>query len=125
MLGEVDVHAVIAVRDLDKAQDFYVDILGLDVLRKDMESILLKSGNTKLLLYISDNAGTNKATSASWDVGDVEGAVAELRDAGVKFEQYDEIAGVTRVDDVYTIGITKTAWFQDPDGNVLCVSSGI
>jgi len=40
----------------------------------------------------------------------------------VSFEHYD-IPGATLDGDIYTMGDLRTAWFKDPDGNILNVVS--
>ena len=55
--------------------------------------------DTRILVYESQYAGTNKATAASWLVENIEQAIADLKDKGVSFEQY-ELPGATREGDV-------------------------
>ena len=48
----------------------------------------------------------------------------ELRSKGVTFEHYDDLPGTTREGDVHTMGgQMKSAWFKDPDGNILNVGN--
>jgi hypothetical protein len=82
-----------------------------------------KSGNSTVLVYKSQFAGSNKATSITWVVDDVEGTVKDLKAKGVSFEHYD-FPGMTRKGDVHIAGKSKAAWFKDPDGNILAVVSG-
>lgn len=123
MLGDNNVHAVIAVSDLTAAKAFYVGTLGMQLLGEDASNAVLKSGDSRLLLYVSDYVGTNKATIAFWEVDDVEAMVEELRGKGVSFEQYDDMEGVVRKGDIHIMGETKAAWFKDPDGNILSVGN--
>ena len=63
---------------------------------------------------------TNKATAVSWGVGnDLDKIVADLKTKGVTFEQYDNLPNVTREGDVHIMGDLRSAWFRDPDGNIL------
>jgi hypothetical protein len=83
-----------------------------------------KSGNASVLVYVSQYAGTNQATSATWVVGDdIERLVQGLKAKGVSFEHYD-LPGTTRKGDVHGTGKTKAAWFKDPDGNILALVNG-
>jgi hypothetical protein len=75
-----------------------------------------------LFVYPSEYAGTNKATYASWTVDDVAATVTELKGKGIAFEQYD-LPGMTRDGDIHTMGPETAAWFKDPDGNILAISS--
>ena len=117
MLGDSKAIATIAVKNLDVAKKFYRDKLGLELVSEQMETTSYKTGNTTLLVYKSDFAGTNKATSATWTVDDVEGLVKKLKAKGVVFEHYD-LPGLTRNGDIHSAGKYKLAWFKDPDGNI-------
>ena len=123
MLGDKDVVATIAVRDIAVASDFYEGTLGLQRAEYDSPdptAIVYRAGNTALLVYQSQYAGTNAATSASWGVGDdFEAIVLQLAEKGVEFERYDDLPGTTREGDVHHMGPLKAAWFKDPDGNIL------
>jgi catechol 2,3-dioxygenase-like lactoylglutathione lyase family enzyme len=117
--------ATIAVRDVKAARQFYEGKLGLWPVSTDMpEAPVYQSGSSKVLLYQSQYAGTNKATAATWPVGDdIETEVEALKSKGVTFEHYD-LPGMTRKGEVHVGGGTKAAWFKDPDGNILALVSG-
>ena len=71
MLGDKDAMATIAVKDIAAAKRFYGATLGLK--QVDMEGggvAVYRSGTSKLVVYQSDFAGTNKATSATWGRAD-------------------------------------------------------
>lgn len=121
MLGNTDALATVAVKDLTAAAAFYEGKVGLKKLESEEKEVLLyQSGNTRLLVYQSQFAGTNKATAATWAVDDVDGQVRELRNKGIVFEHYD-FPGVTREGDVHVSGKRRNAWFKDPDGNILSI----
>ncbi len=120
MLGDKTAVATISVKDLEAAKNFYEGTLGLTKSGDDPGGILYKSGNSSVLVYQSEFAGTNKATAASWGVGDdIEKIVADLKGKGVSFEHYDSIPGATLQGDIHVMGELKAAWFKDPDGNIL------
>jgi catechol 2,3-dioxygenase-like lactoylglutathione lyase family enzyme len=120
MLGSKNAAATLAVSDLQRARDFYENTLGLEPLEEVPESVLYKSGDSVLLVYPSEYAGTNKATAATWAVGDdFEAIVQELGTKGVTFEHYDDLPDTTREGDVHVIGEFKGVWLKDPDGNIL------
>ena len=125
MLGNKDAAANIAVKNLETARRFYEGTLGLKQAGAEgNELVAYRSGNSTLLVYRSDYAGTNKATTATWTVGeDLEKIARELKQKGVVFEHYD-MPGMTRNGDVHVAGKMKVAWFKDPDGNILCIVSG-
>lgn len=123
MLGNKDADANIAVKNLEIAKKFYEDTLGLiQVAAEGQEVIVLKSGNSTVNVYRSQYAGTNKATTVTWVVGeDIESVVQQLKAKGITFEH--DMPGVTRVGDVHISGDMKVAWFKDPDGNILNIAS--
>jgi catechol 2,3-dioxygenase-like lactoylglutathione lyase family enzyme len=119
MLGKSDATPMIAVKDLDRARQFYEEKLGLKEVDDFGEGFMLKSGDTKLSVYRSDFAGTNKATALTFDVEDIEEEVQALKEKGIFFEKYD-LEGLSPRGDFYEgEGGFKTAWFKDPDGNIL------
>jgi catechol 2,3-dioxygenase-like lactoylglutathione lyase family enzyme len=124
MLGDKDAASNVAVKSLETAKKFYEEILGLTPVGSEgEEAIVFKSGNSTVYVYRSQYAGTNKATAISWVVGDnIEGVVQQLKAKGVTFEHYD-MPGVTRNGDVHVADDMKVAWFKDPDGNILNITS--
>jgi hypothetical protein len=83
----------------------------------------LRSGNSTIVVYESQFAGTNKATSATWGVGkEMDSIVRNLKEAGIAFEHYDT-PGLSREGDVHVAGKFKAAWFKDPDGNILHINN--
>ena len=124
MLGKADATPMIAVKDLDRARNFYEGTLGLETKEDFGEGLTMKSGDTTVNVYRSEYAGTNKATALNFDVDDIESEVKELKDKGVFFEHYD-LPGLEQHGDLYVgEGGFKTAWFKDPDGNILSLIQG-
>lgn len=116
--------AIVAVSDIERARRFYSDTLGLELEEEGMEGVLVyKTGTTKLVVYPSEFAGTNKANAVVWDCGaGIDAITADLRAKGVKFEHY-EMDGVTYKDGVHEAEGFKMVWFKDPDGNILHLNS--
>jgi catechol 2,3-dioxygenase-like lactoylglutathione lyase family enzyme len=124
MLEKMDVVANLAVKDMDRARRFYADTLGLKQVDSEGDQVIaFRSGNSKILVYKSQYAGSNKATAATWTVGEeMEGLVRSLKTKGVAFEHYD-MPDMTREGDLHVCGNMKVAWFKDPDGNILSIAS--
>jgi catechol 2,3-dioxygenase-like lactoylglutathione lyase family enzyme len=119
MLGKADATPMIAVTDIDRAKQFYSGKLGLKPVQEmGGDFFMLKSGDTTLNVYRSEFAGTNKATALTFDVDDIDAEVRELKDKGITFEHYD-VQGLKADGDIYSGEGIKTAWFKDPDGNIL------
>jgi catechol 2,3-dioxygenase-like lactoylglutathione lyase family enzyme len=123
MLGSYDAMTTLGVRDLATARSFYEGKLGLSVIDDSLDrAINYGAGTASLFVYVSDFAGTNKATAVNWNVGpEIEGVVAALRDKGVAFEHY-ELPGLTLDGDVHIGAGMRLAWFKDPDGNIHALS---
>ena len=122
MLGGHDVGATLAVSDFEAAKKFYEDTLGLTTATAMEGAAIYTSGASRLLVYQSEFAGTNKATAATWVVGGAFDLVIEdLRDKGVVFEHYDDLPDTTREGDIHTMGEMRGVWFKDPDGNILSI----
>jgi catechol 2,3-dioxygenase-like lactoylglutathione lyase family enzyme len=105
------------VRQMDRAVNFYAQVLGLTVLyRAGDEFAMLDAGaGLKIGLHPagpeSPPPGTNGASQIGFDVrGPIDEAVRELQSRGVSFIERD---GGPIVDDE----AVKLAFFTDPDGN--------
>ena len=119
MLADKDSSAIVAVRDIAAARKFYVDTLGLEPDQDGDNMLVLKTGNTRLVVYVSDYAGTNKANAVVWGVGeDLDAIVSTLLGKGVKFEHYPDM-GLDYSGGIHSSGDFKAVWLKDPDGNVL------
>jgi catechol 2,3-dioxygenase-like lactoylglutathione lyase family enzyme len=125
MLSDKAALATLPVKDIEVAKKFYETTVGLTPVPTAEEGVMgFRSGSSTVLVYESQFAGTNKATAATWVVGDeVETVVQALKAKGVKFEHYD-LPDTTRQGDVHVSGDTKVAWFKDPDGNILSLVNG-
>lgn len=120
MLGRANATPMIAVKDLDRARKFYQETLGLNT-KEEMggEVLTVQSGDTPITVYRSEFAGTNKATALTFNVDDIDKEVGELKGKGIFFEKFN-VPGLEPRGDLY-VGEKgfKTAWFKDPDGNIL------
>ena len=126
MLSEGKVLATIAVKDLGISKAFYGETLGLKQVEENPAGVTYEcGGGSRVFVYQSGMAGTNQATCATWNVADVEAAVSALGANGVTFEHYD-MPGATLQGDIHVWEgemSMKTAWFKDPDGNILNLGS--
>jgi catechol 2,3-dioxygenase-like lactoylglutathione lyase family enzyme len=124
MLGDANVQPMLPVKDMEVATKFYEGTLGLKRVGGEPDTaVVYQSGGSTLCVYRSEFAGTNKGTAALWEVKDVEQTVKELKGAGVDFEHYDNLPGLTLEGDIHRAGDFRVAWFKDPDGNILSVQS--
>ena len=120
MLQSAPIYAYIPAKDVARARKFYEGKVGLKPKQEILGGVFYEfAKNTGVFLYdAGDSAGTNRASQAFWTVEDVEKEVAELKKRGVTFEHYD-LDGLRQDGDIYTAEGMKTAWFKDPDGNIL------
>ena len=124
MLKDHDSSAILAVANLDRAHTLYGDILGLELAEKGKEEgvLVYKTGATKLVVYESEYAGTNRANAVVWGVGeDLDAIVAALEAKGVEFEHYPELGRLEG--NVHVAGSARLVWLKDPDGNILHINS--
>jgi len=113
-----------STNDLEKAKDFYGNTLGIETKMGEMGVLELHLGHGgEAIVYPKDDHKAATFTVLNFLVDDVEKAVDELVDKGVKFEQYDMGSGMKTNEK----GIMSNpdggsiAWFCDPAGNILSV----
>ena len=108
-----------AVDDIEKAQKFYGETLGLKTEEENGMLTLHLGGDRPTLVYPKPDFTPATYTILNFPVDDVDEAVDELASRGVEFERYDAF-------DQDEKGIARgngpdIAWFKDPAGNVLSV----
>lgn len=114
----------LAVKDLQRARDFYEGVLGLSSPGDVPDGIRYSTGSGSILVYPSAYAGTNKATAVGFQVPerDFDSVISALRDKGVVFQTF-EMDGITWNDGVASFEFGRAAWFEDPDGNIIAIDS--
>jgi catechol 2,3-dioxygenase-like lactoylglutathione lyase family enzyme len=120
MLRDLPVHTTLPVSDLARARRFYEETLGFVVDRVAAGGVVYRAANSRILLFPSSNAGTNKATACGFQVTDLAAAVADLKGRGVRFEEYD-MPDFKTVNGVVQTPDGKAAWFKDTEGNIIGV----
>jgi catechol 2,3-dioxygenase-like lactoylglutathione lyase family enzyme len=119
MLAESKAFSGFAVDDLQKAREFYGDTLGLRTSEEHGLLTLHLGGDRPTLVYPKPDHAPANYTILNFPVEDIDRAVTELADRGVRFERYDgfdqDELGVFRGGGPYI------AWFTDPAGNILSV----
>jgi catechol 2,3-dioxygenase-like lactoylglutathione lyase family enzyme len=123
-LGNYRVGAVIAVSDMNRAKEFYEGKLGCTAASDDPDGGRTYKCAEQTTLHVfpsSAGAGASAATVAGWTVDDLEHVVDELTANGVTFERYDDEQISTNDKGIAVFGDSKSAWFKDPDGNILAL----
>jgi len=125
MLGTHDAQATVPVKDLAIARPFYEQVLGLTPIEGDQPGVQgYQAGGSSLIVYESPFAGTNRATTVTWSLGQsFDETLKGLQAKGVAFEHYDDMPGITLDGDVHVAGEMKVAWFKDPDGNIINIGN--
>jgi len=125
MIADCEVTCMLPVKDLDRARRFYEEGLGLhpDGLRPDGKFVY-RVGGTVLALFPRSEGTKAEHTAVSFRVARIEDGIAELKARGVRFADYD-LPGLVTVEHVCVLGSEKAAWFQDPEGNILCLHENV
>jgi catechol 2,3-dioxygenase-like lactoylglutathione lyase family enzyme len=115
------VTCMLPVKDLDRARRFYEQSLALEPLggRPDGKFIY-RCGSTEIALFPKAEGSKAEHTAVSFLVEDVNAAIADLKARGVAFNDYD-FPGFKTVGHVCVLGSEKAAWFNDSEGNILCI----
>jgi catechol 2,3-dioxygenase-like lactoylglutathione lyase family enzyme len=124
MLSTSPIRAYIPARDVARARRFYEDKIGLVPKEEFAGGVTYECGGAEVFLYPTENAGTSQASQAFWEVADVDAEVTELKSRGVVFEHYD-LPGMTMRNHIAEGGGAKTAWFKDPEGNIMAISQRV
>ena len=102
----------VLTQDLQRAKQFYVETLGLEVETEGEQrpGAPLRPGHARRLRPVQHRPAVRAVSPAglALRVADVDAARAELEAKGVVFDG-----------DTIDTGVCKQAWFKDPDGNAL------
>jgi catechol 2,3-dioxygenase-like lactoylglutathione lyase family enzyme len=132
MLRDARVACRIPVKDLDRAEKFYAEKLGLEPVERRPGGLRYRGSSGEFALFLSSGSASGGHTQMSWEVDDIEATVRELRARGVVFEDYD-LPGLKTVDGIAEVqgnypskGVgERGAWFRDPDGNLFGIGQPI
>jgi catechol 2,3-dioxygenase-like lactoylglutathione lyase family enzyme len=108
-----------SVDDVPEARKFYSETLGLRVSEEYGMLTLHIAGERDILVYPKPDHTPATFTILNFPVADIEEAVDELAERGVRFERYGD--SETDEKGIYRGGGPLIAWFRDPAGNILCV----
>ncbi len=116
-------HVALAVRDVERSANWYVEVLGFERLHEDMWNgipTFIGKGNTAIALFPA-NSNTRSTSSTRGDIrmlhlafrANRDGFLAaqeELKRRGIKFEFQDH-------------EISHSIYFRDPDGHELEITT--
>jgi catechol 2,3-dioxygenase-like lactoylglutathione lyase family enzyme len=117
MLSARRAHTTLPSADPERLRVFYETTLGFRPFAERPGAVIYQAGEGSLFA-ISKASGrpTGAHTQMAFTVPDLEAEVAELRQRGVTFEEYEAPRtneGIGRV------GAGRAAWFKDPEGNLI------
>src|SRR5271157_3743434 len=122
MLDSARVIGFIPTKDFKRAKSFYGTMVGLRFVAEDEFALVFESSGTTIRIVRVDDFEPSGFTILGWQVDDIRESVAALKERGVTFERYPGMK--QSVSGIWTApGGARVAWFKDPDGNVLSVSS--
>src|SRR5919109_2498719 len=117
MFANTKAYSGFAVDDVQKAQEFYGETLGLKTSMWDEENGLLAlhlAGDRDTLVYRKPDFTPATYTILNFPVDDIDEAVDELSARGVQFERYE---GFDQDEKRISRGPgPQIAWFKDPAG---------
>jgi catechol 2,3-dioxygenase-like lactoylglutathione lyase family enzyme len=125
MLADTKAFSGFAVKDLQEAQEFYGETLGLNVsVVVEGNLISLDHADERMtLVYRKEDVEPGNYTILNFPVDDIDKAVEELGARGVSFERYE---GFDQDEKGIARGFAQgngpdIAWFKDPSGHILSV----
>jgi catechol 2,3-dioxygenase-like lactoylglutathione lyase family enzyme len=125
MLQQAAITVMLPVKNLERARAFYERCLGFEPGERhaDGKYVYMAAG-AHLALFPKEEGTRAEHTAISFKVDDIASAIRELQARGVAFADYD-YPGLQTVDHVCVLGAEKAAWFEDTEGNCLCLHEDI
>jgi len=132
-LASSHVAARLPAQDLERARAFYSEKLGLEPVDQRPGGLLYRCADGVFALFQSAGGPSGEHTQIAFEVDDIEATVAELRERGVDFLEYDvpgltTVGGIAEVEGNYpSKGATgeRAAWFRDSEGNLIGIGQPI
>ncbi|MDR6864653.1 VOC family protein [Phycicoccus sp. 3266] len=121
MLRDSQAFSGFSVPDTEAARTFYTEALGLEVTEQNGILTLHLGGGHRAIAYPKADHQPAGFTVLNFPVPDIDAAVDELTDRGVRFERYEGTPMETDAKGVFRKGGPLIAWFTDPAGNVMSV----
>jgi predicted enzyme related to lactoylglutathione lyase len=122
MLSDAPLVAFIPVSDLASARNFYGETLEIPVTDENPYAVVSDAGGTMVRLTQVEGLQPQAFTIAGWKVADIGAVIDVLVGRGITFLRYDGMAQDAR--GVWTTpGGDQVAWFSDPDGNTLSLTT--
>lgn len=126
MLNQGNVVGMVQVADADRARAFYEGVLGLPLV-DDGFALVASFPGARLRITTIPGYTASQYPAFGFESSDIAADVARLAAAGVTFERYAFLGEAQDEQGVWTApdGGNKVAWFKDPDGNLLSISTHV
>ena len=116
----------VTTNDPEKAKAFYGTALGFGLIIDDEFALVFDANGTMLRVAKGRKNPPAPQTVLGWEVDDIHAAIRALVARGVTFEQWNLPFMKQDEHGVWTPpNGDQVAWFKDPDGNVLSISSHV
>jgi catechol 2,3-dioxygenase-like lactoylglutathione lyase family enzyme len=113
--------AALPCSDLERAKSFYADKLGLVPADEQPDRLFYEGrGGTGFLLFVSRGTASGSHDQLRFSVADIEAEVRDLKQRGVRFEEYD-FPGFDKATSIAWVVDHSAAWFKDSEGNLLAI----
>ena len=123
MLANNPIIAFIPTRDAAVARTFYEGLLDLRFVSDDQFALVMDANGTMLRITPVGAFTPFPFTILGWQVTDIDQTVADLTAKGLNFQRYTFLD--QSPSGVWTApgNAAKVAWFTDPDGNTLSLTT--
>jgi catechol 2,3-dioxygenase-like lactoylglutathione lyase family enzyme len=133
MLTKARVATRLPAQDLARARKFYADKLGLEPADERPGGLLYRCEGGDFAVFESSGASSGDFTQMAFEVDDIEVTMAELRERGVVFEEYDSpglntVGGIVEIVGNYPSKNAtgeRGAWFRDSEGNLIGIGQPV
>ena len=121
MLSGARYSAALPCSDLERAKSFYADKLGLMPADEHPGRLFYKGpSGTEFLLFASSGTASGSHDQMRFSVADIAAEVRDLKQRGVRFEEYD-FPGFDKATSIAWVIDHSAAWFKDSEGNLLSI----
>lgn len=121
MLSNAMIYPTLPATDIKRAKRFYEETIGLKVIAEDKSPGVMFQAGQNSMLYVYQRAPSHcEHTLAFFNVDNLESEVKNLKNKGVKFEEYDmPNMNIKTVNSISNTEGMKAAWFKDSEGNII------
>ena len=123
MLNDTTPIAFVGASDLGRAEAFYGDVLGLEIVSVDQFAVQAKASGIALRITKVPAVTVAPYTVLGFAVNGIEAKADALAAKGIALERFPFLGDAQNVKGIWTSPSgAKVAWFKDPDGNLLSIS---